>query len=118
MTKRDEILNYTEKKYGTKPEYPWDNLPTYAILRHDDNDKWYGLIMTVSKERLGLEGEGDNEVIDLKAAPDVIDNLKGTKGYLPAYHMNKEHWISILLDGSVSMKDIQQHIDSSYELTK
>ncbi len=48
----------------------------------------------------------------------MIGSLRLSKGFLPAYHMNKEHWITILLDGSVEREKIKQLIDLSYELTE
>ena len=37
---------------------------------------------------------------------------------IPGYHMNKKHWNTIIIDGSVSTKLIQSWIDHSYELVK
>ncbi len=118
MVKRDDILKYVENKYGTKPDYPWGGYPDNAVLRHGDNGKWYGLIMTVAKNKLGLAGEGSTEIINLKSHPDLIGLLRQKPGFLPAFHMNKEHWISIILEGSVIQEEIHQLIDCSYELTK
>ncbi len=44
--------------------------------------------------------------------------LREQSGYLPAYHMNKERWITIRLDGSVPEEEIKNLIDMSYHLTK
>lgn len=118
MTKRDDIFKYAKEKYGTKPDFPWKQYPTYAVLRHNSSDKWYSLVMNVEKEKLGLKGEGSVDILDLKAPPELIGSLRQNKGFLPAYHMNKEHWITILLDGSVAMEEIYSLIDTSYELTK
>ncbi|AZS49455.1 MmcQ/YjbR family DNA-binding protein [Entomomonas moraniae] len=117
MLKRDDIFNYVEKKYDVKPYYAWEKYPSYAVLRHD-NDKWFGLIMNVQKEKLGIDGNDSVDVLDLKAPPDIIGSLRLSKDFLPAYHMNKEHWVSILLDGSVPTAQICELIDSSFDLTK
>lgn len=37
---------------------------------------------------------------------------------LPGYHMNKKHWNTIVVDGSVASKQIKEWIDHSYELVK
>jgi predicted DNA-binding protein (MmcQ/YjbR family) len=117
MTKREEIFTYVKDKYGTEPDYPWVKFPNYAVLRHSE-ETWYGLIMNVPKEKLGLPGDGSVDVIDLKGDPDFIDDLKSKDGVLPAYHMNKKHWISIVLDSSFPTSEIYHLIDSSFELTK
>ncbi|MDA9409726.1 hypothetical protein XH80_24120 [Bradyrhizobium sp. CCBAU 45384] len=118
MMKRVDILKYAKSKYETEAEYPWENFPRYAVLKHENNMKWYGLIMNVPRERLGLKGDGEIDIIDIKTDPYLVDALRNARGYLPAYHMNKEHWISVLLDGSVSKQQVQKLIDSSFDLTK
>ena len=82
------------------------------------NNKWYGIVMKIEKEKLGLEGKGEVDILNVKCPPEMIGSLRLTQGFLPAYHMNKEHWITILLDGKVGKEKIKQWIDLSYELTK
>lgn len=114
---REEVFKYVNREYGTIPEYLWKKSPSYAVLRHTNN-KWYGIIMNVPKEKIGLEGIEEIDIINVKCPPDMIGILRSGKGFFPAYHMNKEHWISILLDGSVEKESVKQLIDLSYELTK
>lgn len=112
---REEVLQWVRKKYGTEPDYPWkdDN----AVLRHGENNKWYGLIMEVRRDRLGLPGEESVDVLNVKCDPVLISSLQSKEGFHPAYHMNKEKWISIRLDGSAGEEDIKNLIAISYELT-
>ncbi|MBA8840903.1 MmcQ/YjbR family DNA-binding protein [Ochrobactrum sp. RH2CCR150] len=117
MTSRSEIFEYAEKKYNTKPDYPFAKFPHYAVLRHGSDDRWYGLVMDVPKEKLGLDGEGSIDVIDIKCHPEKVHDFKARPGFLPAYHMNKEHWLTVLLNGTVSKKEVLELIDESYALT-
>ena len=90
-----------KKKYKAAPEYPWGE-DDGAVLRHGDNRKWFALVMNIGREKLGLAGEGKVDVINLKIDDMVFrDVLLQDKGIFPAYHMNKEHWITVLLDGTV-----------------
>ena len=73
--------------------------------------------MDVHFEKLKINKEGIVNVINLKNIPEIIGGLRRENGILPAYHMNKEHWITILLDGTVPKKKICELIDISYELT-
>ncbi|WP_440895585.1 MmcQ/YjbR family DNA-binding protein [Amphibacillus sp. Q70] len=114
---REIILNYAKEKYSTKPDYPWRKFPNYAVLRHDNNNKWYGLLMDVDKSKLQIDGNGKVEILNVKCDPGLADSLREEEGILPAYHMNKEHWLSIVLDGSVSNKEIFSLLDLSYDLT-
>jgi predicted DNA-binding protein (MmcQ/YjbR family) len=113
---RSEILDYVKRKFDCEPEYAFEKYPNYIALRHDKHGKWFGLIMNVPRDRLGLDGGEIVDVIDVKCRPLTVNILSEKLGFLPAYHMNKEHWITILLDGSVTKKDITKLIDESYEL--
>ncbi|HBA97259.1 MAG TPA: MmcQ protein [Lachnospiraceae bacterium] len=112
-----EIFEYVKREYGTIPDNPWKNSPGNYVLRHKDTNKWYGLIMSVERKKLGLSGTGIVDVINLKCEPLLADILRQQSGILPAYHMNHVKWISVLLDGSVSMDTILGQIDMSYSLT-
>ena len=92
---REELFQWVKQEYGTEAEYPWKD--SNAVLRRADNDKWYGVILSVAGSKLGLEDDNIIDVINLKSDPMLIGSLRGQKGYFPAYHMNKEKWISVLL---------------------
>ncbi|MBD7971017.1 MmcQ/YjbR family DNA-binding protein [Paenibacillus gallinarum] len=117
MMKREEIFEHVKEKYNTTPDYPWDKLPDYAVLRHDENDKWYGLIMNVEKNKLNLDGDDKVDILDIKCKPEFVGSLQKEEGFLPAYHMNKEHWISVVLHKQTKKK-IMELLDESYKLTK
>lgn len=74
--------------------------------------------MNVDGTKLGLEGGKEIDVIDVKCPPAQRHDLLRLPGYKPAYHMNKEHWITVLLNGAVSQEDIFQLIDQSFELVR
>jgi predicted DNA-binding protein (MmcQ/YjbR family) len=115
---RKAILSYVSQQYGTEPEYLWAKTPDCAVIRHRGNRKWYGIIMNVPRKTLGLPGEGIIDIINVKCSPAVREILLGEGRALPAYHMNKQHWISLPLDGSLVLETIFSLIDESYELTK
>jgi predicted DNA-binding protein (MmcQ/YjbR family) len=118
MIKRSEIFAFAKKKFDVSPDYPFEKYPHYAVLRHADDDKWFGLVMLVTREKLGLQGTGEVEIIDIKCDSKKVDDLRKKDGFLPAYHMNKNHWLTMLLDGSVSNDEIFALMEKSYELTK
>lgn len=112
---RKEIFEYVKKQYGTIPEYLWSSSPDSAVLRHQ-NGKWYAVIMNVERSKLGLDGDGTVEIIDVKCDPEMTGMIIQTYGFLPGYHMNKQHWITILLDGTVGESKILDFLDMSYDL--
>ena len=115
---RQTVHEYIRKKYKASPEYPWRSYPGYAVFRHEDNKKWFALVMDIPRSRLGLEEDEIIDVVNLKTDPVAAGSLRLEKGIFPAYHMNKDKWISVALDGSVDDEKIKMLLDQSFELTK
>lgn len=111
-----EVINYVIKKYDDELEYLWEKFPDNAIVRRKDNKKWYVVILTINKQKLGFEEDERVEIIDLRT--EDIDNIVDEKTIFRGYHMNKKHWITIVLDESLSTNFIRKRIDESYELAK
>lgn len=115
---REDVLHYVKKTYGTDPEYLFKSSPKSAVLRHKQGRKWYAVILAVVGTTLGLGTEEEVDVLNVKAEPELVGFLRMQEGMLPAYHMNKEHWISVLLDGTGSHGQICSLLDGSYALTE
>ena len=114
----NEIINYIKNKYGDELEFLWEKSPKTAVVRRKYSKKWYAVILTLSKRKLNLDSDELVEVINLHNSPEEIEKLIDNKKYFPAYHMNKKHWCTIYLDGTVELKEIYKLIDISYELAK
>lgn len=54
--------------------------------------------MEVGRDKWGLSGDGEVDILNVKSNPMLIGSYRTQEGFFPAYHMNKENWISILLD--------------------
>ncbi len=115
---RNSVFEYVRKKYGDTPEYMWQKTPDAAVLRHNDNRKWYAIVMVVSRRILKLDEDGLTDILNVKCNPLLIGSLQQEEGFLPAYHMNKSHWITVLLDGTVDVKRIFALVDLSYRMTE
>ena len=113
---RQELFDWVKSEYGTLPEYQWAKFPRYAVLRNGDN-KWYAVIMDIPKNKFDIDSDEVVDVLNVKADMMLIDMLVGKPGYYRAYHMNKNQWISIFLDGSVPDEVIKNLIAESYEKT-
>ncbi|MCD8188027.1 MAG: MmcQ/YjbR family DNA-binding protein [Ruminococcus sp.] len=116
---KSEVIQYISDTYGVSPEFLWENSLDCAAIRHTDSKKWFGVLMNdISKSKLGLDSTEPVDIIDLKCDPLMIGSVIDGIGFLPGYHMNKEHWITVLLDGTVPAEKIFPLIDLSFELTK
>lgn len=116
MTKQ-EFLYYCLNAYNTTPDYPFDADSETAVLRHADNRKWYAIVMRVSRRKFGFDSDETIDVVNLKLPIDMFGSFGTADGVYPAYHMNKIHWISVLLsDAADDLVDFLVHV--SYEATK
>ena len=109
MMTQMEIIDYIKKTYDINPEYLWKKTPDAAVFRHKDNRKWFCLIMNVNSKLY----------LNVKTEPNYSDLLRNAYAYIiPAYHMNKEHWNTIVVSEDVDEDLVMELIEQSYELTK
>ena len=116
MNKQD-FQKYIHDVYGVTPDFPWECNHTFAVYRHSNNRKWFALVMDIPKSRLGLREDGMINIVNLKCDPLLVGSLRSEPGIFPAYHMNKDKWISVALDGSADDEQIKMLLDMSFELT-
>lgn len=112
------VLTYTKRQYNGELEFLWEKTPDTAIIRNADTQKWYAAFMHISKRKLGIDSDEIVCIIDLHIKKEDNAGLVDNQIIFPGYHMNKQSWITICLDGSVEKEKIYKLIDSSYELSK
>lgn len=111
----NEITNYIKRKYKVNPEFLWDKSSSNGVFRNKYNKKWFGIIISVSKDKLDSKYKQEIiEVINLKIDEDMIKELIKINGFYRAYHMNKKSWISVILDNTLDNEIIYSLIDQSY----
>lgn len=112
------VIAYVRDTYGDELEYLWQKFPDNAVVRRKDNKKWYAAILTVSRRKLGFDSDEMVEILDLRINPEEMKSTVDNIRYFPGYHMNKKHWITVCLDGTISTQEIFARIDNSYVLAK
>ncbi|MFK4565554.1 MmcQ/YjbR family DNA-binding protein [Enterococcus sp. UD-01] len=118
MSLKKQLIEFVQTLNEIHLDKPFKKFPDYEVFRHKKSGKWFGLVMTVEKNKLGMQAFGTVEMLNVKADPEIISILTKSNGYLPAYHMNKNHWITVLLDGTVKEEQIKKLLQDSYDLTK
>ena len=113
QTKR--IMTRVQEKYENQLEYLWEKSPDTAILRHENNQKWYAVLMKISWDKLEKGREGLVEAVNLKH--DQVSDLLVKKGIYPAFHMNKRYWISLPLDDTLTDEKVLELFERSWFLT-
>lgn len=106
MTTREEVLEYGLSFENTYKEAPF----------HDEN--WQLVRVKGSKKAFLWTYERDGYInINIKVSPEWRDFFRQTyKSVLPGYHQNKEHWNTVILDGSIPGEEIKRMIAESYDL--
>ncbi len=114
---REKVLKWAQDTYGTLPESLWAKTPEDVVLRHESNKKWYAILMKVRRSVLGSESDDIVDIINVKCDTLQIDLLSQQQGFYHGYHMNKNHWLTILLDGTVPLEAVCGLIEQSFEMT-
>lgn len=106
MKTREEVLAYGLSFPNTYQDAPF----------HDPN--WQLIRVTVSKKAFLWSYERDGQLcINVKVNPEWRDFWRSAyPSVLPGYHQNKEHWNTVVLDGTVPEDDIKRMIAESYDL--
>ena len=117
QTQRKLVLEYVKTEYDVCAEYLWTKYPSFAVLRNSKSKKWFGIIMNISKKKLGFADDQNVDILNVKCNQVVAELLINNQNTFPAYHMNKEKWISIVLDKSTNLDETYKLIDESYNLT-
>ena len=117
MTRLELAVCLTDT-YSVAGEYLFARYPSFQVFRHNGNRKWFAVIMDIPGKNLGLPGEGEISVVNLKCDSRLIGSFREEPGIFPGWHMNKAHWITVALDGSVEDEKVSFLVDMSYELTK
>lgn len=111
-------IEYVREKYGDEPEFLWPKSPDNAIWRRKDSQKWYGAILTVNGQKIGLNTDKIVEIVDLRMKAENRDQILSKEHYYPGWHMNKKSWYTIVFDDGITDEEIKRRITESYELAK
>ncbi len=114
----NRICKLIYDNYKDKPQFLWDDSPDCGVFKNPNNNKWYGIIMQVKREKLGEKSSELTEVMNVKLDKETIPELIKKDGYYPAYHMNKTYWITMSLDETLTDEEIFTRIKESHSYTE
>ena len=102
-------FSWEMKLENTYKDCPFPDDFESVTMKQCKNKKWFALIMNVNNKLY----------LNVKTDPNYSDILRNTYDYIiPAYHMNKEHWNTIIVDEKVDENLVKELIEQSYQLTK
>lgn len=106
---KEEIIKYCLTLPNTFEDYPFSNDNITVAMKHSNNKKWFALVMEVKGELY----------LNIKTDPNYSDILRNAYKYIiPAYHMNKELWNTVIISENVDVNLVKELVEHSYELTK
>lgn len=108
MKEKTEVIAYCLTYQNVYEDYPFHD-PNWCVIRHKKNQRVFAWIF----EKDGLIW------INVKCDPEWREFWRSAYDAVkPAYHLNKTHWNSIILDGTIPDKEIGRMINESYQLTQ
>lgn len=116
----NRISDFIAEQYDVVADFPWRHprYLSYGVFRHPDSGKWFALIMDIKKKYLlKNKDESKIDVINVKIHPEDSKRLIQNDGIYPAYHMNHQNWISVMLDERLTDRVICTLISESFDLT-
>ena len=114
---KTQLMEYILDTYGIEPDCPFGTASGTAVFRNARNQKWFGVLLgQLPKRCLGLKDDSTADVLNLKCDPIMTFSLIDNQKIFRAYHMNKEHWVSVLLDSPITMEELSFLVDMSYRL--
>lgn len=116
MEMSKKLIIYIREKYGDELEFLWKSSPGNAVWRRKDTEKWYGMLLTLPAVKLGIDSDEILEILNFRVVPEELEKLVDNQKYYRGYHMNKKHWCTVVLDGSVEFEEICGRIQDSYML--
>lgn len=106
---KNEIIGFCLSLPNTFEDRPFQDDYETVVMKHIDNKKWYALLMKVNGKLY----------LNVKTDPDYSELLRNSYQYIiPAYHMNKQHWNTIIISDKIDISLVEELIEQSYELTK
>lgn len=112
----NRIANAIAQHFHDHPEFVFKRLPDDAVFREPISQKWYGLVMNIPRQKLTNQSASAKdriEILEFRINPDHRANLLKHAGVYPAYHMNKDNWLCVVLDDTQSDQQILTWVDAS-----
>jgi len=106
---REDVIKYCLELPDVYEDYPFPDDSISATMKHKKNNKWFALLMKVDGK----------DYLNIKTDPEYSELLRKSYDYIiPAYHMNKEHWNTIVLGDKCDRELVEELLEQSYDLTK
>ena len=112
----NRIAGWIRNTFGDGPEHPFENDTESTVFRNPADRKWYALFLHIPYEKVCAK-EGSTDIVNVKVDAEQLPCILETDGIFPAWHMNRKHWVTILLDDTVPDDTVRSLITKSHSFT-
>ena len=111
-----EVENYILSHCEALADHSFEEDPTVTIFRRADNNQRFAAIKNVGRLSVDAGQTGRIDILNVSLDPRLVASLRTRgEGFRPAWRMNRNRWVTILLDGSVPDDEIRSYLDTSYK---
>ena len=114
----DDVRAYILKQYQAEPVPAFKEDPGIGVFARPDNGKWFAATKNIRCSSVDVAGDGRIDILNVRLDPRVVSSLRTRDGYRRAWHMTRNKWVTVLLDGSVSDEEVRDLIDQAYRYMK
>lgn len=117
FSQSNRITNLIIKKYGNEPEFLWKTTPGTGVFRNPATKKWYLAILDIDRSKIQKDKKGLVEIGLIKLSAENVQKRLKQEHIYQGWHMNKKYWITVILDETLSDKEIIELIEESHSFT-
>ena len=110
-----EIEEYILSNYQATADQSFEGDPTVTIFRRLDNNQRFAATKNVGCRSVNVERVGRIDILNVSVNPRLVATLREREGFRPAWRMNRNKWVTVLLDGTVPDDEIRTYLDMSYK---
>ena len=110
-----EIEDYILSSFEATTDHSFEGDPTVTIFRRLDNNQRFAATKNIGCRSVNVERAGRIDILNVSVNPRLVATLREREGFRPAWRMNRNKWVTILLDGTVPDEEIRSYLDMSYK---
>ncbi|MBP3893842.1 MAG: MmcQ/YjbR family DNA-binding protein [Atopobiaceae bacterium] len=112
----DELGAYVAERYGAVSDHSFKEDVSVTVYSRPDNRKWFAAAKNVGRRSVDAGSDGRIDILNVKLNPREVAALRSRDGFRPAWRMNQNSWVTILLDGTVSDDEVYELVDKAFAL--
>ena len=110
-----EIEVYILSNFEAASDHSFEGDRTVTVFRRRDNNQRFAATKNVGCRSVNVERAGRIDILNVSVSPRLVATLREREGFRPAWRMNRNKWVTVLLDGTVSDDEIRTYLDMSYQ---